>query len=129
MSAYAGPAQIQTLACDAFDREGPFQGLRIALDPTAKATRRAQQEYATCHAGLSLRVSSHAFKAVSAHVSAQRRRGCTDTSPARTATALSTTDHTGAPGSLAAATSGASGPVSQGPIGRLKPRFGLAARA
>ena len=52
-----------------------------------------------------------------------------DASPARIALARSTTDHTGALGSLAAVTSGASGPASHGPIGRLKPRFGRVARA
>ena len=125
----AGPAQVQALAFDAFGGESPFQRRHVALDPAAKATGWAQQEHPTRHDGFPAHVSSQAFKAVSAHVSAQRLRGCTDASPARVALALSTTDHTGALGSLAAVTSGASGPVSHRPMGRLKPRFGRVARA
>ena len=75
MGAGAGPAQVQALAFDAFGGESPFQRRHVALDPAAKATRRAQQEHTILHAGFPAHVSSQAFKAASAHVSAQRGRG------------------------------------------------------
>src|SRR5260370_32758660 len=111
-----GGAQVQALALNASGGEGRFQRPHIALDPTAKATGRAQQEHAARHAGFPAHASSQAFKAASAHVSAHRARGCADASPARVPPALSTSDHTRAPGSLAAATSGASAPVTHGPL-------------
>ena len=51
-------------------------------------------------------------RASGTHVSAQRWRGCGDTSPAPVAMPRSATDHTRASDSLAAVTSGASGPAS-----------------
>src|ERR1017187_3695899 len=129
MGAGAVPHQVQALAVDALGGKGPFHRRHVALDPAAKATGWAQQEHAILHAGFAPHVSSQAFKAVSAQVSAQRRRWCRSASPACVALARSTTDHSGALGSLAAATRGASGPVSHGPMVRLKPRFGCVARA
>ena len=51
------PAQVQALAFDAFGGESPFQRREVALDPAAKATRRAQQEHAILHARFPAHVS------------------------------------------------------------------------